>query len=212
MLTNAEAEYVAQLAFVSATALVSAALLVVALHKLSPELDPVTRALSDYSNGRYGILMLAAFGGFACSLFVLAYAFSYMVSSDPQRIGVFLLAAAGVCVLMAGIFPADNTPDGSFNSLVGLIHAVVGHLLSPLAVLAMLLLSAPWGQVGANDALPRLAFGLAVLNLFAFAALVLVNTVVYIPVGGLGQRIFLFLIACWLFLASLRFMTAAAST
>jgi hypothetical protein len=113
---------------------------------------------------------------------------------------------------LAGIFPADGTPDGSFISLAGLIHAVAGHLLSPLAVLAMLLLSAPLGQVAADDTLQRIASGLAVLNLFAFAALVLVNTVVHAPVGGLGQRIFLFLIACWLFLASVRLMSATTSS
>jgi hypothetical protein len=51
----------ASAAYYSLGAVAGAILLVISLHKLEPEFDPSWRMLSEYSLGRYGVLMRVAF-------------------------------------------------------------------------------------------------------------------------------------------------------
>ena len=189
------------IAFIS---ILVSAVLVIALHVLVPEYNPMTRAMSNYSNSRYGWMMVAAFLGFALSQFALVTAFRQIALSKWQRFGVWLLAASGVCVLIAGIFPTDNTPDDTCVTTIGEIHAVAGHLLSPFMVGAMLGLS---GKIDATDShreMQRAAFMIAVITAIMFIALVSVNSL-GLQIGGIGQRIFIALVCAWLTLTSLRF-------
>ncbi len=198
----------ALLALVAVSGILLSAGLTLALHILQPEFDPITRAMSDYVHSPHGWLMIVAFVVLGLSLISLAGAFRYVASSTLQEIGVILLAAAGVCLVIAGIFPIDNTPDGSFNTVPGAIHAVAGHLLSPLVVAAMLLLSGPLNQPGDSSELQGVALALAILNTIAFVMLLFVNLIVHLPFGGLGQRVFMGLVCCWLVLSAIRLFVA----
>ncbi len=177
-------------------------LLVAAVHYLNPEFDPVTRAMSDYVYGRQGWLMGATLVLFGLSVMALAGAFRHVVSSAFEQTGVILLALAGLCVVTAGIFPTDATVDGGFETVSGGIHAVAGHVLSPLVVIAMLFLSHEPIAAGDHRILQSSAWMLAIVNALAFLALLFVNLVVRWPIGGFGQRVFMALVSGWLILAS----------
>ncbi|MBI4788717.1 MAG: DUF998 domain-containing protein [Chloroflexi bacterium] len=205
-----QAGYVAQLASVALGGILLALILVAALHLLSPEFSPMRRAMSDYVHSRYGLLMTAAFAGLGSSLLALAEAFRQIASSALQSSGGLLLATAGTATLLAGIFPIDNTPDGRFNTARGAAHAAAGFALSPLLVGAMLMLSAPWNRIGDNDLLQAIALGSAAVNAGAFAALLIVNGI-RVPIGGIGQRVFMALVCIWLLLTSFRLLMLASA-
>lgn len=209
-LTNAEAGYISQLALVALGGVLLSALMVAALHVLCPELNPFVRAMSDYVHSRYGALMTVAFAGLGSSLFALAEATRQIASSALQYSGGILLAFAGAAILLAGIFPIDDTPDGRFNTARGAVHAVAGYVLSPLLVGAMLCLSAPWNRIGDDLRLQAVILGSAAVNALAFVALWTANHN-RLPIGGIGQRLFMALVCGWLLLTSIRLLMLAST-
>ncbi len=209
-LSSDESGYIAQLALVALGGVLLAFILVAVLHLLSPEFSPIKRAMSDYAHSRYGWLMRIAFAGLGTSLFMLAEAFRRIALSTPQFSGGILLAVAGTATLIAGLFPIDNTPDGRFNTTKGAVHAAAGFLLSPMLVGAMLCLSAPWNRTGDTSLLQVLALGFAAMNTAAFVTLLVANSI-RLPIGGLGQRIFMSLVCVWLLLTSLRLLLIASA-
>ncbi len=177
--------------------------LVVALHALSPEYDPITRAMSDYANGRHGRLMLFSFLGLAASFLALAGAGHTIAVSVVHEAGAFLAFGAGVATLVAGACPIDATRDGRAVTTRGRIHAVAGFALSPLAVGAMLCLSWPADQAAGDPVRDLAIMGFAVLTSGAWLILLIVNRL-RLRAGGLGQRIFMSLVCCWIVLYSVR--------
>lgn len=208
-LSSAEAAYIAQLALVALSGISLALLLMVALHRLSREFNPITRAMSDYVHSRHRWLMVGAFGGLGASLLALAEAFRHASLSAQEYAGGMLLGTAGAATLLAGLFPIDNTPDGRFTTARGAVHAAAGYALSPLLVGAMLCLSTPWSRPGDSAVLQTIALGSAAVNAVAFAMLLLVNSM-RLPIGGIGQRVFMALVCVWLVLTSIRLLTLAS--
>ena len=72
--------------------------------------DPTTKTVSQYAIGPYGYLMTSAFLSLGPSLFALSLGLWQNVTPQP-RAGSLLLAAAGFCILLIGIFPAVPGPD-----------------------------------------------------------------------------------------------------
>ncbi len=192
----------AQFALVALGAALVTPVPVIALHIASPEINPVTRGMSSYVNGRYGVLMIATFLLFTLSLFALAVASHRSASTTRQQLGGMLLATAGLCTLTAGIFPTDNTTDGSFNTVPGAIHAGAAYLLSPLMVSAILCLSGSSQETDDRRRVQRMTRALGILSTAAFVGLLVVNTIAHWPVGGIAQRIFMGLVCGWLALMS----------
>ena len=178
---------------------------VLALHVLSPEFDPFTRAMSDYVHGRYGALLVAALWAMAVGLGALSEACRCIVTLPRERVGVWLLAGAGTCVLIASLFPIDDTPDGHFTTAIGAVHAVSSFVMSPLLVGAILCLL---GSFGPSDhrRLESIDTAFGVLAVAAFVILLAINLLFHLPIGGLGQRVFMGLVSAWLTVASLRLM------
>ena len=101
---------------------------VVALHVLSPDLEPRSRRLSEYANGPYGYLMTLAFLTLGAGLLALA------VALHDRRRRVWLpwpvppgLAIAGIGMVVSGLFPTD---PGSANSMRETIHSQASGLAS----------------------------------------------------------------------------------
>jgi hypothetical protein len=175
----------------------STALLAV-LHIASPEFNPITRAMSDYVNGRFGFVLTAALLSMGASLLVLGRALRAVVNSGRGRFSAASLAVAGSCVLIAGVFPIDNTPDGRFTTAIGAVHAAAGFTFSPAIVLAMLSLPGAHAEQADREQPNRLARLLAVLSALAFVALLLVNLILPLTIGGVGQRVLMGLVSAWL--------------
>jgi Protein of unknown function (DUF998) len=99
-----------------------AVVLVVLLHVLEPEFDPSWRMLSEYSLGRYGVLMRVAFLALGSSAIAIAVALSQ--PAWPLSLPLGLL---GVSPLATAFIDTDPiTTPRSEASRHGLVHSVLG--------------------------------------------------------------------------------------
>ena len=110
----------------SLVAVALAVTLVALLHWFEPEFDPSWRMLSEYSLGRYGVLMRAAFlaGGTAVVAFALALALS--LSAWPASLGLVLVAIGPLGAAFIDTDPI-TTPSNKMSKRSN-IHAALGSL------------------------------------------------------------------------------------
>jgi hypothetical protein len=154
---------------------------------MSPEVDPMTRPVSEYALGDFR--WLATIRTLAQGVGPIALA----VALRRERAGALLLLVTGLLKLAMPLFPVDalGTPATS----AGQVHNVLGNLTFFLLPVAALLLIRPLRRRGSRTALP--------------VAVVLAIATVGVPVGnavggfGLAQRAYLILCALWLLLAAL---------
>jgi hypothetical protein len=111
-------------ALYSLGALVLAVVLVVLLHRLEPEFDPSWRMLSEYSLGRYGVLMRAAF--IAGGTGVIAIAVALSGSAWPWSLGLALVAIGPIGAAFIDTDPV-TTPRAVMSKRSN-VHAALGSL------------------------------------------------------------------------------------
>jgi hypothetical protein len=99
--------------------------LVIALHFLEPEFAPSWRMLSEYSLGRYGLLMRLAFLAAGTALIALAYALSWLTGA----IAAWALAMTAIGPLGAAFVDTDpiTTPRAQFSTRCN-VHAALGSI------------------------------------------------------------------------------------
>jgi hypothetical protein len=98
--------------------------LIAALHVLEPEFDPSWRMLSEYSLGRYGVLMRVAF--LAMGRGVIAVAVALWRVAGPWSLGLVLVA---IGPLGAAFVDTDAiTTSRTQMSRRGNVHAALGTL------------------------------------------------------------------------------------
>ena len=174
-------------AVVAAAAAVLDVLMLGLLHVMSPEVDPVTRPVSEYALGDFG--WLATIRTLAQGVAPIALA----VALRRERAGALLLLVTGLLKLAMPLFPVDalGTPATS----AGQVHNVLGNLTFFLLPVAALLLIPALRRRGSRPA-PPIALVLAIAT---------VGVLVGNAVGGFGlaQRAYLILCALWLLLAAL---------
>src|SRR5215813_4585665 len=98
--------------------------LVTSLHRLEPEFDPSWRMLSEYSLGRYGALMRAAFLAGGSS--VIAVAVALAESAWPASLGLVLVAIGPLGAAFVDTDPI-TTPRAQMSRRSD-IHAALGSL------------------------------------------------------------------------------------
>ena len=174
-------------AVVAAAAAVVDLILLGLLHVVSPEVDPVTRPVSEYALGDFG--WLATIRTLAQGVGPIALA----VALRRERAGALLLLVVGLLKLAMPLFPVD--PLGTPTTSAGQVHNVLGNMTFFLFPVATLLLFRPLGRRGS-----RLAPSLAVVLAIATVGVLVGNAV-----GGFGlaQRAYLVLCALWLLLTAL---------
>jgi hypothetical protein len=123
--------------------------IVVLMHVLRADLDPVDRAISEYARGHLGWLMTIAW--FANGVGVLALASGLRRSLVPvarAKVATRLLDVAGACLLASGVFvtdvPAGGGPSGATVS--GQLHDLAGLVGYLAFLLAALILSGVFAQ------------------------------------------------------------------
>lgn len=116
----------ARLSFGAAAAAVAA---LAGLHVLSPEFDPAWRMVSEYANGHHGWVLSLMFVAWAVSSWALVYAIEPEVSTPGGRVGLFLLAAAGVGEAMAAAFDINHPALHGVAGFIGILSLPVGALL-----------------------------------------------------------------------------------
>ena len=109
-------------------------IVIVAMHILSPDIDPVHRPTSEYATGPFGYLMASAFLALSLATWVLVAGLNEdLRPRGAERIGLFFLAWFAIALLIAAAFPLD--PEGAPRSLAGTIHRING----PIAFLSLTL-------------------------------------------------------------------------
>ena len=172
---------------IAAGAAVVDLLVLVLLHVVSPEVDPVARAVSEYALGDFGWLATVRTVAQAVGAIALA------VALRRERVGALLLLVFGVLKLAMLFFPVDAL--GAPVTSAGQMHNLFGTLTFFLFPVAALVLFRPLRRRGSRLA-PLVAVVLAIATAGVLAA---------DAVGGFGlaQRAYLALCAVWLLLAAL---------
>ena len=172
---------------VVAAAAAAANLVILALlHVVSPEVDPVTRPVSEYALGGFG--WLATTGTVAQGLGALGLA----VALRQERVAAALLGVFGLAKLAMPLFPVD--PLGTPATPTGQVHNVLGNLAFFVFPVAALLLFRTLRRMGS-----RLA---------PAAAVVLAAATIGVLIGdaygafGLTQRAYLVMCSLWLLLTA----------
>ena len=102
--------------------------IIVALHFLRNDLNPISNPTSQYAVGRYGFLMTTAFFSMSVASFSLLIGLYKGISKPAQsRIGLILLGIWAVGVLVAMLFPIN--PEGTEATTTSIIHRINGPLV-----------------------------------------------------------------------------------
>ena len=184
---------------VALAALAGSGAAVLALHALRPDLQPWGHRLSEYANGPWGWLMVAAFLGMAAGLVALAVAVAV-----HRRSGVVPLVVrrglefAAVGLLLSAVFPTGASPAQE------IVHSRASAVATVTLTVVAVLWSV-WSPASADrDTGQRaMAAGVAVM---ALASPLLHDT----PLTGLGQRLLWALLGMWLAGAAWRLRQTAA--
>lgn len=169
-------------------------LVIIAMHVLSPGIDPVNRPTSEYAIGRFGYLMTSAF--VALSVATWSLVIGLHRSLHPQgarRIGLVLLGWFGIALLIAAAFQMDA--EGAPGTFHGAVHRING----PIAFLSL--------TVGTNvttrlfrfhDSWRRISRVATVLALLMIPAFIAGGVTVARGVGaGIAQRLMIATFATW---------------
>jgi|SRR5581483_7828551 len=152
--------------------------LLASLHVLSPEFDPSFRMVSEYALGHYGWVLSLMFLAWGISAWALAVALWAQVNTRAGKVGLWLLAIAGLGEAMASVF--DITHDTG--------HSIAGVLGIGGFPIAAVLLSISLGRTQAWHGAKSLLLWLANLNwisvVLLVATLVLMTVQVAQAYGG----------------------------
>ncbi len=153
--------------------------LVVLLHVLEPEFDPSWRMPSEYSLGRYGILMRLAF--IAAGTAVIAVGAALGSVAWPANLGLLVVALGPLGAAFVDTDPI-TTPRASFTTK-GNMHSALGSLF----ILGFPIVAAIVGISAAGHAAvgPRLA--LASVACWAGIIWFLATTLRHAPADGRGS-------------------------
>ena len=109
-------------------------LVIIAMHALSPDIDPVNRPTSEYATGPFGYLMTSAFLALSLATWCLVVGLNRSLRPHgAERIGLFFVGWFGTALLIAAAFPID--PEGASSTFHGTVHGING----PIAFLSLTL-------------------------------------------------------------------------
>jgi hypothetical protein len=198
---------VARIAIVAIAGIAYFATIIIALHFLRPDLNPLSQPTSEYAVGSYGFLMTSAFLSMSLASFALVIGLYQGVPERARsRIGLLLLGIWGVGVLIAMIFPIDV--EGAPQTLSGTIHGINGRLAFLSLTAGAILVSRRFKQDEKWRPFHSTALILSLVMLAAFIATFL-NIATGTGFAGLCQRVFLAAFVTWFFLTATRLRAIA---
>ena len=190
-------------------------ILMVTLHLLRPDFNPLRGFLSEYAVGPFGFLVAAA----ACVLvatFLMLLA-GLRLSVHPSGYLTASCGLLGVVIISLGVcavFPLDSIiqPDGSHPPLTSLSRASIIHIVSSVllyvSLIALLLtLSSAYKRDEEWRSFSQTTIFLVFLILVSFWGLILVPSYL----RGLAQRGNGLVVLAWLLLTGLRLRQAVPS-
>jgi hypothetical protein len=198
---------VAALATAALLAIAYFVAIIVVMHFLRPDHDPMRRPTSEYAVGPYGFLMTSAFVSMSLGSLALVVGL-YRTLSEParSRIGLGLLGVWVAGLLIAATFPIDL--EGAPQTTSGTVHRINGPITFLSLTAGAILVSRGFKHDERWWPVHRTALILSLVMLAEF----IVN-VVSIASGsgypGLGQRVFIATFVTWLLLTAARLHSLA---
>jgi hypothetical protein len=181
--------------------------IVVALHVLRPDINPIGQLTSDYKVGPYGFLMTSALFIFGLGQGALVMGLYEGVAEPARsRVGFALLGLWAVGNLIAALFVLDQ--PGAPQTISGAIAQLNGpfHVLSLVG--GAILVSRRFKQDEKWRSFHRSALILSLVMLGAFIAAAL-TIATDSGIAGLGQRILVGTALTWLILTATRLRSIA---
>jgi hypothetical membrane protein len=189
-------------------------LAMLALHRARPDLDPIRTPVSFYVRGAGGWLLTVSLMGSGLGVIAIA---SSLVQRMHRRTGAWLLAAGGIGLVVAAVFPADLWfPWEKALTPMGFVHAAAVMLPVGVFPVGALLITRDERETRGPGPMNRILDVVALM----FAAVLAISGVIallYIASGrtpgflGLAERIMMTLAVAWLAAASRTPVTKAAS-
>lgn len=181
----------------------------VLLHVLQPGIDPLRRAMSNYVLGPYGFLMTLVVLSAPVMMASLATGLHRSLAKPlvRSRLRMIPMGVAGLGFVLLAIYAKSSTVSDDIVTTADRIHAVAGFIGTLWVHVVMLLYSVRFRTDARWQPFARHSMLLAVAALITFALLFIIVPALALPAAGLMQRLNVFLILLWLFLAALRLRT-----
>jgi hypothetical protein len=193
---------VASIATVAIAGIAYFVVIIVTLHVLRPDLNPIQRPTSEYAVGPYGWLMTSAFFSMSMASWALVIGLYQGVSQPARsRIGLGLLGLWAVGVLIAMLFPIDL--EGAPQTIAGTIHRMNGPLTFLSLTAGAILVSRRFKHDETWRPFHRTALILSLVMLAAFIGTFL-SIATESGFAGLAQRIDLAALVTWMLLTAAR--------
>ncbi len=184
-------------------------LLILAMHVLKPEFNPLRAPMSAYVLGAYGGWMTTSY--FAMCIGLLALNYGLVTTLPPARstrTGVWLFMIAAMAIIVAGLFPMDYPPPP--RTAAGIIHALAGLTGFPTMTAGIFLFSLGFRRNPdwENLSFPALSLAIGIIAAFVVGMI----SILLLGFGGYAQRLFMVLFYGWEILVGVRLIRLRAST
>ncbi|WP_088227622.1 DUF998 domain-containing protein [Desulfosporosinus sp. FKB] len=144
--------------------------IIISMHKLRPDYNPVNRYISEYAVGKYGKIAASSFIIYGLSILGISSSLrQILVNRDRiNEIGLILMAVWGICGLVSGFFKVDLKCKPF--SLKGAIHTISTTIGLIASILCLMCFSCTlYNSTSHNDAsnpyLPGMSQTIAILEL-----------------------------------------------
>lgn len=116
-------------AYVAIGSSITAVLLLLSLHVLSPEFSPAWRMVSEYANGRYEWVLSLMFDAYGLAILALAVAIRSELRTGTARIGLGVLVASGIAATSASVFDINHEALHELAGAIGIVGLPVAAVL-----------------------------------------------------------------------------------
>jgi hypothetical membrane protein len=202
-----------RLARSSEKALAAFAAIVLLLHFLAADQDPIDLLVSQYANSRFGWLMNVGFGLAAVGVLTLSAGLRRTLPRTRlATAAVVLMAMVGIGFASLGAFPEDvPLGDGTVSyTFSGRMHGFSSAVMFTALIVAIFVLIRVFAQSPRWESLASATRNFAWATLFMFVASNLASIMTPPGTGGVAglvQRVFGAVFVAWLFLTARRLRT-----
>lgn len=178
-----------------------AALALLLMHVLRPDLAPDSHMISEYAVGTFGWVMQSVFVGLSlgCAALLVGLAFNGP-TSITARFGAFLLGVASVGLIVSAIYPMDL--PGAPATRAGEMHDLSFMVNVGSIALAIVLITVSLGSDLRWRSFRRTS--IVLLSLIALAFVLQFLTLHKGAPYGLANRFFIAVVLAWLIATSIR--------
>ncbi len=186
--------------------------IIIFLHFLNPEFNPLKQFMSEYITGHFGWLLNIAFIGNLIGCITLTIVV-YHTYQPPYRsmIGIICLITASITVL-TNFFPADLHGEeisiAAQKNIPLLIHLIGGSIGAFVMLVGMLVISIKLKILGLLKGFYNILILLAIMAPILFLTQIFIFDKM-LGLVGLGQRIFVTALFSWLIIILIGIKTEA---